>query len=941
MARNRIILLSLFLLWLNPGLSQIALCASVELLTLDPSPKGPILTGINELEKFFTTQKWTVSKKFGPTQPIPSSELQIILGTYDPQKEGMKELPQLNEIVPAGGQSFGLLIVRQDNQARIYAMGRDDIGTMYAAFEILDQMEFGSAETPLADRIVEVKSSPAIPMRGIKVTIHSDALQDPFSWYHLETYWEGYLTALARSRFNFIVVQGIYDWLHNQQYSLFPYMVFLNDFPAIGLLQESANRNLESFKRIIELAHERGLSVTLMTDRLTGSIPEVKTKPDSSFDEDEYTRKAIRQLLDQCSGLDGFGFLVNDPEKTESFYSQTVLRSINQSSNLPILFLQTDIADSTVMKRFLESNPRQGVVSVKFNGGFLNTSYPAVGRPSEQPQNQYLDYFSQPHKYGVVFNIAANGSNRLFPWLNIGFIQRTVQSIIKFGANGFILDPLFTLTPNSDIFGKNVFQEYRYYDWPYERDWYWFNAWGRKAFDPIKDEDFFKKIFQSHFGAKAGDLLFDALQNSSGVVPAIESVCYHGDTLESFAPEMDPPPGITDLIQSIPFDPYAVRSITQDAEALTFKQFTAKRSSMEQLRDAMEKTQKAIEQAKSAQELLLGKNTPKKSEDAKRFRECKVWISGFEILSDLAQSWYNQVSAATHFQIFQLSQDIPSLVIASGNVKNAKKFWDAVIRKTTARFSDIPRPTPDGMVDYHWSNVVLPFAEDEKQLTEAYTQWMKKTDWTNEAGHVPVYKAKPGEPLLLTLSIPPAGKTNTFFVQYQNSSGATGNKPLEASRIEGVFFAEIPAEIIKEGVFEYYFFGMAEDRNVPLKGSNSNKPYRVIVTADTEPPNVIKLEHNPNLADGKTTITGEFTDPSGVTEVKLFWKPMPSTLPWQEEIMQPSTQGYASTIPYTPDGVLYAVEVIDGYGNARLIPGLDADCPYQIIPPYAKQPGSN
>lgn len=82
----------------------------------------------------------------------------------------------------------------------------------------------------------------------------------------------------------------------------------------------------------------------------------------------------------------------------------------------------------------------------------------------------------------------------------------------------------------------------------------------------------------------------------------------------------------------------------------------------------------------------------------------------------------------------------------------------------------------------------------------------------------------------------------------------------------------------------------------------------------------------------------------GIRQVILWYKPLPSQAAWLSIPMQPASGMqtaragasviYSASVPVTPKGLLYQVEVVDQLGDARNFPDALNATPYRVIPPF-------
>jgi hypothetical protein len=96
----------------------------------------------------------------------------------------------------------------------------------------------------------------------------------------------------------------------------------------------------------------------------------------------------------------------------------------------------------------------------------------------------------------------------------------------------------------------------------------------------------------------------------------------------------------------------------------------------------------------------------------------------------------------------------------------------------------------------------------------------------------------------------------------------------------------------------------------------------------------------PREPQGKESVRIEaaVSDPSGVAEVRLLHKVMPTGdgRDWETTPMQRRGDRFLADLPLTPEGALYGVEAIDRFGNASRYPDPRGDPPpFLVIDPWA------
>src|SRR5262249_62009592 len=109
----------------------------------------------------------------------------------------------------------------------------------------------------------DAREKPYRPERALSIyTMHRASFEQRF---FNDDYWARYFDLLAKCRFNSFVLIFGYE---NAGYFAPPYPYFFDvegfpDVRVVGWSKEKQERYLRALNRLIDMAHERGLSVTL------------------------------------------------------------------------------------------------------------------------------------------------------------------------------------------------------------------------------------------------------------------------------------------------------------------------------------------------------------------------------------------------------------------------------------------------------------------------------------------------------------------------------------------------------------------------------------------------------------------------------------------------------------------------------------------------------
>src|SRR5262245_31415287 len=231
--------------------------------------------------------------------------------------------------VPEGPE--GLVIRRTEWRGKpVWVIaGSDDRGLMYAALDVADRVGWSDDPgTPLAE-VRDAAERPAVSERALSVYTMNRAYWE--SRFYDPDYLARYLDLLAKNRFNSVVVIFGYE---NGGFlaPCYPYFFDVEQFPdvrMVGLTPEQQQRNLDALNRLIDMAHARGLNVTVgIWDHIYrggvqgGGIPGADKVPPgptpglvwgvTDRNLTAYTLAALTKFLRRVPGVDAIQFRMHD-----------------------------------------------------------------------------------------------------------------------------------------------------------------------------------------------------------------------------------------------------------------------------------------------------------------------------------------------------------------------------------------------------------------------------------------------------------------------------------------------------------------------------------------------------------------------------------------------------------------------------------------------------
>ena len=394
--------------------------------------------------------------------------------------------------------------------------GSDRSGVLYGELELADRVR---AAKSLPEGIDDMEH-PVLKLRGTCIGMqkqeitYDDAEYDypytrqNFPFFYDKTEWTKYLDMLAQERYN-----TLYLWNGHP----FTSLLKLPKYPeAQELPTAQLDENIAMFKWLTAEADRRGIWVLQgfynihlsHTFARAHHLPYHLSAPNEEAS--AYTRYAISEFVREYphAGLMMTLGEALSPHYGAEWLTQTIIPGVKDGlkeagikEDLPIVVRDHATDIDAVMKA---APPLYSNIDTmfKWNGESLtwtNVRGPVLDRFKMLAENSNI----------AIANIHLLSNLEPFRWGDPDFIRQTVTNFQRIGIGGLHLYPL------------------RYWDWPYagdktetslaqtDRDWIWFAAWGRYAWnpnrDPEKEHAYWAARFAEKYGsAEAGEQILDA-----------------------------------------------------------------------------------------------------------------------------------------------------------------------------------------------------------------------------------------------------------------------------------------------------------------------------------------------------------------------------------------------------------------------------------------------
>ena len=416
-----------------------------------------------------------------------------------------------------------------DGPATIRVVGGDASGALYGCLELANRVRAAQgwpSGLAVSDKPVFVLRGPCIGMQKTYILPGRKVYEYPytpelFPFLYDKAFWREYLDYLVVLRMN-----TLYLWNGHP----FSSLVRLPDYPeAVEVSDDVFARNVEMFRYIAQEADRRGIWIVQQFYSILLSKPfaekhGLSTQLDASTPlAADYTRKSIAEFVRQfpnvglmpCLGE----ALQNQAEQTR-WCTEVILPGVKDGmaaaglKDEPPVILRTHATDATIVMPEALKVYKNLYTEAKFNGESLTTHEP---RGVRQELHLAMSKLGSTH----LINVHILANLEPFRYGAQEFIQKSMQAARdRLGAHGVHLYPLFYWNwPDSpDITATPLKQ--------WERDWIWFEAWARYAWNPDIEAKadrayWIGRLAEVYGSSEAAEHILNAYNDSGECAPRI------------------------------------------------------------------------------------------------------------------------------------------------------------------------------------------------------------------------------------------------------------------------------------------------------------------------------------------------------------------------------------------------------------------------------------
>ena len=433
--------------------------------------------------------------------------------------------------VSTTGEPEGFSLIRKGKKVRV--IGNDGAGAIYGTNKLLELLR----EDPALGKLSYISEVPQMKLRGACVGLQKTVYlpghrvyeypytPENFPWFYDKDLWIRYLDLLAENNMN-----TVYLWNGHP----FASLVKLEDYPFAPEVDDATMaKNQEMFGFLVDEADRRGIRVIQMFYNIILSKPfadhyglktQDRNRPITPLIAD-YTRKSIAAFIEKYPKV---GFLVclgeamSGTDNDIKWMTETVipgikdgLKASGRTDTPPIILRNHDTDGPAVLKAALPLYPNIYTMN-KYTGESLTTYEP--GGPWGET-HRTLAAAAPIH----IDNVHILANLEPWRWSSPAFTQKAVQAMHNVHHSK----------------GLHLYPQASYWDWPYtadklpngerllqiDRDWMWYKAWGRYAWNCERGEDqsFWQQQLADYYGItpEAAECLVKAYDEAGEIAPKL------------------------------------------------------------------------------------------------------------------------------------------------------------------------------------------------------------------------------------------------------------------------------------------------------------------------------------------------------------------------------------------------------------------------------------
>jgi hypothetical protein len=749
----------------------------------------------------------------------------------------------------------------------VLVCGADDTGLMYALLDIAKRISWCENTSKPLQFVKEITTAPYLKERGLSMYTMNRAYWE--SRFYDENFWKKYFEMMAQNRFNMLEILFGYE---NGGFMApcYPYFFPVEGYPGVKMADitpEQQKRNVETMNRLIETAHGYGIRIRLgVWDHIYRGGVQAGGNPDFEYVENRplpwqvsgldstnlnnYTKAAFAKFLKTFPELDAILFKTNNESGLKESELHAFSLNFFETVKEYAPDMHVDIHAKGITDTLIRSAINLGIkfrLAPKFWMEQMGLPYSPTHINREDQRNRrhgYANLLRYPQHYRMLWKLWNGGTNRAFLWGDPEYVKRFAESSRLYDSDAYeVYEPLATKMESQEH-DAPAFQllnpQYRYFDYEFERYWFFFQTFGLLGYDPDASTEIWDKEFEVRFGKEAGVIVKQALEKASRVLPRIIAACYP----YSFFPTTSAWPEKqrlgdlplyakaegSDLQQFASFDEEAQTLLGTGETAKILPSVTA--LWLEQLSEDINK--KADEAEKTVQ--------------SKNNKEFITTITDLRMLSNLSLYHSRRIPAAVSYCLFLRTQDVSALDAAISHEQKAIEAWQQLVDAAGDVYAEnilIGKKPLSG----HWKDELALLLKGLEKLREQRANFeperrkiiapvFRKAEAPDNSryftiNHTPPEIADPRHPLLIRVEVSAPAGLKWVRLQYRAVNQYKDFEMLPMTPVPGqrnAFQVAIPNDRIDPHYDLMYLIEMMDNKGKGFIYPDVNKetPYKII-----------------------------------------------------------------------------------------------------------------
>jgi hypothetical protein len=799
-------------------------------LVVDAELGSPAQHGLNKLAGALQAQN--VSLRRSQEVRTDQADFVILAGKVGTGSAAETYLKVKNVALPDGPEA--LVIHRTDIHSKpgLILCGSDDVGLMYAALDCTDRVSWSKDSKQPFKHIQNVCEKPTIEERAVSAYTMQRVHFEQFLFD--ETHLEHYFDMLAASRINsFVLIFGYENG--GFMAPAYPYFFDVEGFPDVELVGTSPAqqvRNTRAFKRMIDIAHSRGVRFCpAFWDHIYrgkvqgGGIPGASEKAGqrtphlvsgvTTENLIAYNKAALVKFMEVFPDIDAIQFRIHwesglSRKETPGFWHDMfdIIRKKYPK-------IQIDLRAKGLPDEVIEDAIAQGLnfrittkywmeqMGLPFHPTHINT------QNQRDRRHGYADLLSLPQRYPMHWRLWNGGTTRMLLWADPDYVRRFAESTRVYNGTSFEINEMLATKMLGEEHDTVPFEllnpTYRYYDFECERYWHYYQVWGRMSYNPETQPDIWEQEFSRRFGRESGTALMQGLHLASRVLPRIVAASYRYQRFPTTR-------GWAEMQRMGDLPVYA------KAEGTDIQQFMNTADYARLLIDGGTTAMRTPIQTSfwfaSVSETILKKvGQAERNINATSKNEFLATVTDLTILAHLAAYHAQRLLAGVHYNLYDKTGDLYAFDKAIEQEKKARDAWSRIVAAAGDIYcKDLAFGVHRVGFSRHWSEELAALDQGIEQLIEERKKAKQRPQDTGRTVRIPtpaeieapevilerIKQATPGQDLIVHVQVSDPDGIQWVRLRYRHLTQLEDYLCVDMKRNPnmGLYTAVIPGDFI-------------------------------------------------------------------------------------------------------------------------------------------------